>query len=302
MTTSSMIKFDGYAFAQQKETQLKMQVQELAAKGVQPHVAAILFTEDAGSQLYTRLKKEAAERVGIGYSVFSFSMLSPVKTILKQIKELNYDSTITGVIIQKPWRQTWAGVQHNPDKQAFTDWWVTLVSEIAEKKDVDGLHPATLAAVKNGTWQSAGRVLPATARAVLEILAVALPQNQNLASKKIIILGKSEILGQPLFYELKNQGAAVEMLGTAELRAREQSGQKLLDADVIISSTGQPNLITGEMIKDGAVVIDVGEPRPDVDAASVASRASFLTPVPGGVGPVTIVSLLANCLTLSNAK
>jgi methylenetetrahydrofolate dehydrogenase (NADP+)/methenyltetrahydrofolate cyclohydrolase len=115
---------------------------------------------------------------------------------------------------------------------------------------------------------------------------------------KYLIIGKSDLLGKPLFYELTSKKYLTKMIGTKELNERIEQKTYLMDADVIISATGHQSLVTGELIKPGAILIDVGEPKPDVDRTSVASKASFLTPVPGGVGPVTVVSLLANAIDL----
>ena len=107
------------------------------------------------------------------------------------------------------------------------------------------------------------------------------------------------MLGIPLFYELLNQNKTVELIASKQLQERMQSGQKLLDAAVVITATGISGLITADMIAQGSVVIDVGEPKPDVDFAAVSQKTAFITPVPGGVGPLTVISLLENCVELA---
>lgn len=293
-----MIIFDGYAVAQSREAELKAQVEALKVQGQALVIAAVLFTEDQGSVLYTRLKKEAAERVGIGYQVYSFSMKDDVDQIKTIVSQLNQDPTITGIIIQKPWRQTWERVTGQAGREAFQHWWTELVMAIDQKKDVDGLHPQTLEAVQHNTWQAEHRVLPATAQAVLDILALSQTLRRD---SRIIILGKSGILGKPLYYELANQGYQVEMMGSAELQERLLNGRALLDADVVITATGRKHLVTGQMVKPGVTVIDVGEPQPDVEMNSVKDKAAFITPVPGGVGPLTVSSLLGNAIKLVSA-
>lgn len=303
-----MIIFDGDRTAAEQEQLLKQQVaqQSQTQQSLPLKIAAILFVEDQGSQLYTQLKRAAAERVGIAYEVFSFEMAPGVAEVEAKIAELNQDETVTGIIIQKPWRKTWVEVrgiaQDKGDKairQAFNSWWRYLASLIALEKDVDGLHPATLAAIQAGTWRQEGRVMPATAAAVLEILQMAMEElKRDLATQQVLILGRSDIMGLPLFYELENQQVNVKLLTQDDLQQRQINGRQLLDGDVVISATGHHHLITGEMIKEGAIVIDVGEPRPDVDQSSVATKAAFLTPVPGGVGPMTVMKLLQNCLRL----
>ncbi len=285
--------FDGYALAKKRELQLAERVQTL--KLSQPlQIAAILFEEDQGSRLYTRLKREAAERVGMVYQVFTFSLRDDVTLVTDQIQTLNQDQQVTGIIVQKPWRTTWLNLMGgNVTAEDFNTWWHTLTQAISETKDVDGLHPQTLIAIKAGTRQAEGKVLPATAKAVLEILKTVPTFTTN---SSIVILGKSDILGQPLFYELKNLGYEVEMIGSKELTEKSNSGIFLKDKDVVISSTGHQHLITGDMVKEGVMVVDVGEPKPDVEFATVSSKASFITPVPGGVGPMTVISLLENAV------
>lgn len=304
----AMTIFDGYHAAQQREKTLKQAIDNLAVQGKKLKIAAILYTEDQGSTLYTRLKQEAAQRVGIDYEVHTFSMRDGVEPTLAQLRLLNEDPSVTGIIIQKPWRRTWIDVTMVDDtnskavRQAFDMWWHLQTSQIQLAKDVDGLHPSTLETIAQGTWAEQGRVLPATAKAVLEIIKENFNEGEwsTLARKKTIILGKSDILGQPLFYELKNRGVAVEMIGSADLRQRVVDGRKLLDADIIVSATGQAKLITGDLVKAGVIVIDVGEPKGDVDFESVAQKAAFITPVPGGVGPMTVVCLLENCVALAS--
>ena len=128
----------------------------------------------------------------------------------------------------------------------------------------------------------------------------------NVGQEKTIIIGKSDLLGIPLYYELLRRGEnsqesqqKIELIASQELKERMQSGQKLLDASIVISATGIKNLITGDMVSAGVTVIDVGEPKPDVDFVSVSPKASFITPVPGGVGPMTVISLLENCADLA---
>lgn len=290
-----MIIFDGYQFAQEREVALSKAVSELSAQGVKIVIAAVLFAEDKGSQLYTGLKQQAAERVGIEYRISTFSLTDSVDQVIAELHRLNQDEQVTGIIIQKPWRKTWALANANEDPSAYQAWWSSLVEQVSPTKDVDGLHPETLAAIQSRTWQSAHKVMPATAKAVLSILE----STDQLQHGKYLIIGKSEILGKPLAYELRNRGFDVVLMGKKELDARLADQRLLKDGDVVISATGQSGLIHGDMLKLGAVVVDVGEPRPDVDRSTVDGIAAFLTPVPGGVGPVTVVSLLENALYLA---
>lgn len=272
-----MIIFDGYKLAASKEIELKVKVQKLGEESRQIKIAAILFSEDAGSVLYSNLKKDAAKRVGVVYQLQTFSLKDRVEEVTKLIDSLNTDDTVTGIIIQKPTRSVY---QQQASEADFDAWWQGLVSRIALEKDVDGLRPDRT-------------LLPATAKAVLEILDYA---QISLNNKKILILNRSDILGQPLYQELKNRGVDATIWGSKELLASKNQCQ---DFDVIISGTGRPGLITGDMIKKGVVLIDVGEPAGDIDFESVKDKAEFITPVPGGVGPMTVVSLLQNAVDLT---
>jgi methylenetetrahydrofolate dehydrogenase (NADP+)/methenyltetrahydrofolate cyclohydrolase len=285
---------------------LEPQVKKLLDQGKKPTIAAILFVEDAGSVLYTNLKREMAQSLGIGYQVYSYSLTDDVDQVVKKITDLGQDPQVTGIIVQKPWRSLWISTLNlDPDqgKSAFTGWWQQLVAAIALTKDVDGLHPDTLQAIQEGTWQEQKKVLPATCQAVLELLQETF-QTKNLfeylkkQQLKTIILGKSDLLGQPLFYLLKSKHLKVEMIGSQELKQRIEQGIALTDADIIVSATGRRKLVTGELIKAGAIIIDVGEPQGDVDLASVLGKARAVTPVPGGVGPMTVVSLMENAVKL----
>ncbi len=344
--------FDGKKRAAEKEVKLRQQVAKLP---LQPIIGAILFREDAGSQLYTRLKKEAAERVGVGYSIREFSINDSLDFVAESVHRFNLDHEVTGIIIQKPTKKIWErALEENRGEELvefanYQNWWSALTALIDPEKDVDGLHPNTLAAIERGDWQEQGRVLPATAQAVLEIIGYfcarqsylktenwksndsesdengmwsvervtnadiktpdkACQSDINLdlfqvysclAQKKVIILGKSDLLGKPLYYLLKNGRVKVEMIGSKQLQQRIRQGVGLSDADVIISATGRPGLVTGEHLKTGVMLIDVGEPLGDVDFESVKDKASFITPVPGGVGPMTVVSLLQNVVKLA---
>lgn len=304
-----MTIYDGNKKAAEKEEQLRQEIAHLEQK---PQIGAVLFSEDAGSRLYTRLKREAAERLGMRYHVHEFSIIDSVEAVTKIVRDWNSDPAITGIIIQKPTRSVWQSAVGDSGETEYTAWWNMLVSTISETKDVDGLHPTTLAAIADGTWQEKGRVLPATCQAVLDILIDYCGEIVNkkpedlkpksalecLKNKKIIILGKSDLLGKPLYYYLHNLNFNVAMIGSKELEERVALRVALTDADVIVSATGRQHLITGEMIKEGVAVIDVGEPKPDVDFESVKDIVSFITPVPGGVGPMTVVCLMENGVKL----
>jgi len=323
--------FNGEQLAKQKALKLKTKVVSYREKGIQPKIAAIFFNEDSASALYTSLKKETAENLGIAYQAKAFSFTTPVIEIQEYLESLNNDASITGIIIQKPWTKKWLEVVPNGD---FAKWWLSLVSHIATKKshginkDVDGLSPDTLASIKRGTWMQEQMILPATARAVLSILKdyrANVDKEFSYLTEKVLIIGQSDLLGRPLYWHMQNlmqKGATVpqnfgeacqiavteaqanskkcevKLVGKQGLEELIEQKKSLSDFRVIISATGQKNLINGNLIAPHSILIDVGEPQGDIDLSSCLNKADFITPVPNGVGPMTVISLMANALDL----
>lgn len=304
------IILDGYQLAFYYQKKLLDEARALRLSETKLVIAAILFHEDIGSQLYTRLKKELAEDLGIEYRVFSFSVVDDQQKIIDKLQKLNKQTDITGIIIQKPWRKTWikaSGYSMEEGKDKFGKWWRELVSVLDINKDVDGLHPSNLSTLQEGGWRAKGRVLPATCQATIRLLEKAFETEHLFAhlrdnSLKTVIIGKSDLLGQPLYAVLSSKKCSVEMIGSQELKTRIEDNIFLKDADVIVTATGRKNLINGSMVKEGSVIIDVGEPNGDVDQDSVMNIAAAVTPVPGGVGPMTVVSLMENAFWLHQMK
>lgn len=289
--------FNGEAFAQKKLEKLKKQISLLKKQGRVLQISAIVFKEDQASLLYSDLKAKAAEEVGIVYERYFFSLTDNLSMIVERIKKENTDNQVTGIIIQKPAQKVWLQKQEQEKffLGDFMSWWQSLVKAIEQSKDVDGLHPNTLAAIKDQSQKNKPYVLPATAQAVLDIIG-----SEKIDFNKAIIIGRSDLLAKPLFYEFKNCGKQVEMLGKQEFNNRIEQKKYLHDADLIITATGIKSLIQKEMLANGVSIIDVGEPHPDVNWESVKDIVNFITPVPKGVGPVTIACLLENCYKLHN--
>lgn len=294
-----MILFNGKEFAQEKEQTLSKKIQTLKElKNKAPKIGCVLFLEDAGGVIYTQEKQTVAKRVGIEYTVTHHSIHSPIEEILKTIHTYNEDSSVTGIIIQKPWKKTWQENQTTA-QQSFSHWWHTITDAILVTKDVDGLNRETSESIRRGTWKQEHKVLPATCRSVLSILHKAEQDLQTiLKHEKTLILGRSELLGQPLFFELQNRGwDNTTLAGKQEYQALLENNT-LQEYTVIISSTGVKNIISGDKLSNNCVVIDAGFPYADVDFNSTKEKAAFLTPVPNGVGPVTVISLLENAVDL----
>ena len=290
------IVFDGRAFARLREKSLASTIR---SHGFHPRMASIVFKEDSGSMLYTRLKKHAAVRVGIEFNVRELSITESVDAIREHIRIYCERSDIHGVLVQKPMRATWSHY-HSEAKGTFGDWWHTIVNSIEPDQDVDCISLANLEKVHARNWN----IVPATVKAVISILHDGYKNsrlfehsaNFDLHKTKISVIGRSEIVGTPLAEVLRQYNAEVHLFG------HDLDRDVLRDSDVIVSATGKPDLVTGEMVKSGVVVIDVGAPRGDVHFESVKPLSSFITPVPGGVGPVTVVSLLENLVDLMIAS
>lgn len=242
-----------------------------------PGLAVLLVGEDPASRVYVRNKQRACEEVGIRSYSFFLSREVSEDALLKQISTLNEDERIHGILVQLPL----------PDHIRESK----VIETISPEKDVDGFHPYNVAKL----FSSNPILIPCTPRGIMELL----DRNRiELPGKRVVIIGSSYIVGKPLALLLLNRGALVTLChkythGLAEV-ARE--------GDILVTAVGQRGLITAEMVKEGAVVIDVGisfvEGRTmgDVDFEGVARVASAVTPVPGGVGPLTVTMLLKNTL------
>lgn len=260
--------FDGRKFAKEKEEELRIKVLGLE---VVPKLAVILVGDNQASKIYVNLKKAAAERVGIELQLIELSSATK-NEILHLIKVLNNDYGVHGIMVQLPLPQELVQDKYE------------ILQSINPEKDVDGLRDDS-------------QYLPATAKAVLHSIKAA--QNMGCLDRHwddivACVIGASGMVGKPVVRDLKLKGAKVL---ECDVNTRNLA-QVTMRADLLISVTGVPNLIKGDMVKKGAVVIDVGSPKGDVDFKEVSKIASFITPVPGGIGPVTVVCLLEN---LSNS-
>jgi methylenetetrahydrofolate dehydrogenase (NADP+)/methenyltetrahydrofolate cyclohydrolase len=265
MTTKSII-FDGKAFAAEKEISLGMRVLGLKARGIYPKLASIIVGNNPASELYVNLKKRAAENIGAEVDIYFIKEISKVDDLILLIDTLNVDETVNGIMIQLPLP---------PAMSKFKD---RIIESIDPKKDVDGLRIDS-------------QFLHPTSKAVIDILKFA-EKGLKVQPKTVCVVGATGMVGTPLVKELKTEGYKVIECDTKTTELRGYT----LQGDVVISTTGTPGLIKSDMIKKDTIVIDVGSPKGDVET-SVSEKASFITPVPGGVGPVTISSLLENLIS-----
>lgn len=252
---------------------LAERVKKLREKGIEIKMGSIFLTSDRGSVLYTNIKKRNAEMVGISFQDCGMEEKDMSK-ITSQIREWNEDDNFQGILVQKP-----------SGENGFTNQeWDEIVSAINPKKDVDGLTCENLGHLSSTTEPS---FIPATVRAVLEILKVA---KFDVGGKDVVIIGSSIIMGLPLSQKLIRQEASVAVLNKKTADRLSYTRR----ADLIVTATGSPGIIGVDDIKEGVVIIDVSSPKGDVRQKEIIGKARFYTPVPGGVGPVTVVSLLEN--------
>jgi methylenetetrahydrofolate dehydrogenase (NADP+)/methenyltetrahydrofolate cyclohydrolase len=291
--------FNGKIAAARRQAAVRAKVNQLNATVGPITMASIFFTEDEGSVLYTKLKHRAAESAGMVFHEYQFSMAAAgMDEIKKTLQFLHKDPAITGIIIQKPIQRVW--LKAYPHEIDFDDWWHELTDMLSVSKDIDCLTAANLDRLRH----DATGILPATVKAVLIVLEEALHKKilppfakaNSLSGLSASVVGCSDIIGLPLADVLEWYGCEVTRI-CSRLKPAD-----LKHADLVVSATGAQSSITGDMIKSGAIVIDVGAPQGDVDFASTAKKAAFITPVPGGVGPLTVVSLLENTLALADAR
>jgi methylenetetrahydrofolate dehydrogenase (NADP+)/methenyltetrahydrofolate cyclohydrolase len=266
------IVFDGRAFASKKEKELQREVAKLKKKGIIPKLTSILVGNNPASTLYVFLKKRTGERIGANVEILKFDKSVRFNELLHQIKNLNDDKSVHGIMVQLPFPEIFTEKDRNK-----------IINSIAKEKDVDGLRD-------NSPF------LTPTVKSVIFALKDASAGEVKIPLKeapyKVVVVGYTGFEGGKIYKVLKEMGYEVTGADskTKDLKLKTQN------ADIVISATGSPGIIKGNMIKDGAIVIDVGAPKGDVDKEKVIGKAGFLSPVPGGIGPVTIVSLLENLI------
>ncbi len=267
---------DGKELAKKVRKELKKEVEELKEKGVNPKLAVIMVGNDPGSTVYVRNKSKACEKVGIEFEEFLFDEKIEESELLDLIDKLNADDTVHGILLQCP------VPKHIDVNKAFR--------RISPNKDVDGFNPINVGNLTIGE----DAFISCTPYGVVKMFE---EYNIETEGKRAVILGRSNIVGKPMIQCMLNKNSTVTVC-----HSRTQNiGEVIKEADIVIAAIGKPNFVKADMVKDGAVVIDVGINRledgsitGDVDYENVAKKASYITPVPGGVGPMTIAMLLNN--------
>jgi len=252
-------------------------VKKRVCSGAAPHLAVVLVGENPASLVYIRNKQKACEEAGIHFSLHMLPETATQNEVLQTVDMLNADKNVHGILVQQP-------LPSQMDKHA-------VVSRIDPIKDVDCLHPQNLGLVAMGQ----STVLPCTPSGIITLLK---RENIEIAGKHAVIVGRSDIVGKPLALMLLNENATVTICHSKTQHLQEICRQ----ADILVAAIGQPKFITADYVKCGAVVIDVGINRidgklyGDVDFENVIDKVSHITPVPGGVGPMTIAMLMENCV------
>lgn len=279
---------DGKATAETIKAEIAKEVKDIiSAGGKQPHLAAVLVGHDGGSETYVKNKVLACEKCGFKSTLIRYEADVTEEELLSCVDRLNQDEDVDGFIVQLP-------LPKHIDEQK-------IIEAIDYRKDVDGFHPINVGRMAIG--------LPCFVSATpLGIITLLKRYNIETSGKKCVVLGRSNIVGKPMAQLMMQKQYGDSTVVVCHSHTKDIK-KECLDADIIIAAIGKPNFVTADMVKEGAVVIDVGTTRvPDASRKSgfrlngdvkfdeVAPKCSFITPVPGGVGPMTICSLMKNTL------
>src|SRR5690625_493916 len=278
----SAVVINGRDLAAQIREEMKEEVALLKEKGINPHLTVILIGDDPASKSYVSGKEKASTEVGISSEIIKMNIDVTEADLLTTIKRLNEDPTVHGILVQLP-------LPANIDEQK-------VIEAIDPKKDVDGFHPINIGRMMVGR----DAFLPCTPLGIIEMLK---SKNIQIEGKHAVIIGRSNIVGKPVGQLLLNENATVTYCHSRTNNLKSFT----TTADILIVAVGKPHMIDANHIKDGALVIDVGVNRiedgsltGDVNFESAKKKASYITPVPQGVGPMTITMLLQN--TIKAAK
>lgn len=275
---------DGKAVSKKVKEDVKAECEQLKAKGVTPGLAVIIVGDDPASQVYVHNKEVACEACGF----YSVKYALPAETTQEElnalIDKLNKDDKINGILCQLPLPS------HLDDKE--------VINRIDPLKDVDAFHPVNVGAIMIGDYN----YLPCTPAGVMELIH---STGVDVSGKKAVVMGRSNIVGKPMAMLLLHENATVEIT-----HSRTQNLADITkEADILVAAIGKAKFVKADMVKDDAVVIDVGMNRDengklcgDVDFEDVKDKCSFITPVPGGVGPMTIAMLMKNTLTAAKIQ
>lgn len=271
---------DGEALSLKIQDSIKKEIKSCM---IRPSVAVIQVGDNPASNSYIKRKETACNNVGVYFRLYKFDEGTPELTIINKIKELNNDEYVNGILVQLPLPE-----QYNEKR---------IVNSIINSKDIDGLTDINVGRMINGKKT----LVPCTPLGIMRMLE---EYEVELAGKNVVIVGRGKLVGRPLITLMLAKDATVTVCHSKTTNLAEMTKQ----ADVLVVACGVPKLITSDMVKDGVVVIDAGTNRVDgklcgdVDFENVSKKASLITPVPKGVGPMTVAMLLQNIITCYNNK
>lgn len=275
---------DGKAIANELAVSLRQSVAELKRSGVQPKLAVILVGDNSASAIYVRNKGRRAEELGISFRLIHLPATVNEAELLQNIEQLNHDSGVDGILVQLPLP---AAINEE-----------TVINAIAPEKDVDGFSPVNFGHL----WQNNPAIIPSTAGGIMTLLKA---KNIDLTGQNVVIINRSNIVGRPLAALMLQQDATVTIAHSKTKNLPELTRT----ADILVSATGRAAFVTKDMVHPGAIVIDVGMNRDeagklvgDVDFAAVSKKAGLITPVPGGVGPMTVITLMQQVVEIAKKR
>ncbi len=276
--------FDGKAVREYNLDKIAEQVAVLKEKGVLPTLAVIIVGSDPASRIYVNNKKAACERTGMRSLEYALPKETTTEELLELIDKLNADKEVNGILCQLP-------VPKHIDKNA-------VLERILPEKDVDCFHPENVGRLSIGN----GELVPCTPMGMVKLLEY---ENIDPTGKHCVIIGRSDIVGKPMAMLMLARNATVSICHSKTVNLAEITKQ----ADILVAAVGIAKFVKADMVKEGAIVLDVGMDRDengklcgDVDFDEVKEKASFITPVPGGVGPMTIAMLMRNTLTATKMQ
>lgn len=269
---------DGKNLAKEIRESLKIEAEKLKNKGIVPHLAVIMVGDNDASKVYVRNKSRACEEIGIEFKEYLLPSTTKQSELLELIQKLNNDKNVNGILLQSP----------IPKPLNIQEAFNTILPE----KDVDGFNPYNVGNLCIGQ----DGFIPCTPLGIMKMFE---KYNIDIDGKKVAIIGRSNIVGKPMAQCMLSKNATVTICHS---RTKELK-KEVKDADIIIAAAGKQNIVTADMVKEGAVIIDVGMNRNsegklcgDVDFENIKEKASYITPVPGGVGPMTIAMLMSNVI------
>lgn len=275
---------DGKAVSAKVRQEIKKEVEKLKDKGITPGLAVVIVGQDPASRVYVNNKKKACLELGMYSEEYALPEETTQEELLRLVQKLNAKEDIHGILVQLPLPK------HLDEK--------TVINNIDPKKDVDAFHPVNVGKIMIGDYD----YLPCTPAGIMELLK---DTGIDLTGKECVVIGRSNIVGKPMAMLLLHQNATVTICHSKTRNLKEIVKR----ADIVVAAVGRANFVTADMVKEGAVVIDVGMNRlengklcGDVNFDEVSKIAGFITPVPGGVGPMTITTLMKNTLTAAQKQ